>query len=64
MFKTNFRTEEERARMTSYYVSEAKKLGIACYWWDNGKKEEYSIFNRNNLTWEFPKVKDAIVKAS
>lgn len=64
MYKTNFKTEEERAKMTSYYVSKAKKLNIACYWWDNGKKEEYSIFNRNTLTWEYPKIKDAIIKAS
>lgn len=64
MYKTNFKTEEERAKMTSYYVSKAKKLNIACYWWDNGKKEEYSIFNRNTLTWEYPEIKDAIIKAS
>lgn len=64
MFKTKFKTEEERAKMTGYYVSKAKKLNIACYWWDNGKKEEYSIFNRKNLTWEYPKIKDAIIKAS
>lgn len=64
MFKTNFKTEEERAKMTSYYVSKAKKLKIACYWWDNGKKDEYSIFNRTNLTWEYPKIRDAILKAS
>ncbi len=64
MLQSNFKSEEERAKMTSYYVKEAKKLNIACYWWDNGKRNEYSIFNRNSLTWEFPKIKDAIIKAS
>lgn len=38
--------ENERINIVSYYVSSARKLGITCFWWDNGKDTDYRIFDR------------------
>ncbi len=52
--------EEQRAEMANYYVSEAKKLGVTCFWWDNGGS--YQLFNRRNMNWSYPKIKEALIK--
>lgn len=57
-------SEEQRAKIANYYVLNAKKLGITCFWWDNGQGKEYMLLNRRALTWEYPKVKDLIISAS
>jgi len=57
-------SEEMRTHIASYYVSSAKKLGITCFWWDNGKDTEYQIFNRWNLAWVHPEIKDALISNS
>lgn len=57
-------SEEERIKMASYYVSSARKLGITCFWWDNGASSDYRIFNRSNLSWEHPEIKNALINHS
>lgn len=48
------------------YVEEATKYGIPCILWDNGDivdNGEYSfgIFDRRNLTWSYPEIKNAAI---
>lgn len=57
-------SENERVNIAAYYVSSAKKIGITCFWWDNGKDTDYSIFDRRNLIWEHPEIKDALINNS
>lgn len=57
--QSSFGTEEQRAEIANKYVSEAKKLGITCFWWDDGGN--YILFNRRNMDWEYEKIKDAII---
>lgn len=53
--------EATRSRYYTYYISAAKKQGIKCFVWDNGKADgesSFGIFNRSSLTWD-----SAILKA-
>ena len=57
-------SEKKRIEMASYYVSSARKLGITCFWWDNGNTTEYGIFNRFNSSWKYPTIKNALINNS
>ena len=57
-------TEEDRIKIASYYVASARKLGITCFWWDNGKAEGYQLLDRRNLTWEHPEIVNALITSS
>ena len=57
-------TEEERIRIASYYVSNARKIGITCFWWDNGKSTGYQLLDRNHLTWLYPEIVNALMENS
>ena len=43
-------------------------IGVPCVWWDNGaftgNGELFGLFDRRNLEWRFPLVKDALISAS
>jgi len=52
-------SEENRAKIAGEYVSKAKNLGIACFWWDDGG--EYTLYDRKNMNWKYEKIKDAII---
>ena len=56
-----------RADFAKTYVSEARKRGIPCFWWDNnafsGNGELFGVFNRKTSSWYFPEIKDALVNA-
>lgn len=58
--------EEERVVWVDYYVSEAKKLGVPCVWWDNnefeGNGELLGMMKRDDLSFPFPKLYEALVK--
>jgi len=60
--KKTYGDEDERAYIANYYVLNAKKIGIPCFWWDDGSN--YILFNRRNLNWEYEKIKDAIISGS
>lgn len=58
-----------RVTHAEYYVSEARKRGIPVIWWDNGyygpgNGDSYAIFNRKALTWYYPEIAQALVRAS
>ena len=57
---------EARADFTRTYVSEARKRGIPCFWWDNnaisGSGELFGILNRKTSSWQYPTIADALTK--
>jgi len=57
-----------RVDYTEYFVRYARRNGIVCVWWDGAGEEgsengDYRIFNRNNLTFIFPEIITALMKA-
>lgn len=56
-----------RARHAGYFVKSAYERGIKCFWWDNGNfsssGENFALLDRKNITWIFPAVVEAMVKA-
>lgn len=42
---------EDRASVVNNFEKHAKKLGIPTIWWDNGRKNEFAILNRDTLDW-------------
>lgn len=67
---TNKNNLTERIEWFKYYVRESTKLGMVPCLWDNMQKttsngeEAFGYFDRNNLTWFFPGIKDAIIGAA
>jgi endoglucanase len=65
---SNLNNTEERVKQADFYVSQASRDGMVCVWWDNGRnkvgKDNFCIFNRRTLTWEFPSVADMIIKSA
>ena len=60
--------EKYRAEWAKYYVTKMKTIGVPCVWWDNGafigSGELFGLFDRRNLEWRYPLVKDALISAS
>lgn len=60
--------EAERVKWATYYLSEAKKIGVPCVWWDNnaytGDGENFGLFDRRNLTWPYPELLKAMQEAT
>ena len=53
---------QKRLLYISKVVSEATKLGIVCFWWDNGGRfssvdqvDNFALLDRYNKTWYFPR---------
>jgi len=57
----------DRLAHASYYAQATAQRGIACIWWDNGNSnvsnDGLGIFNRQNLTWSFGGIADAVIGA-
>ncbi|MGN0585915.1 MAG: cellulase family glycosylhydrolase, partial [Oscillospiraceae bacterium] len=66
----NKENEAERVKLAKYYVSEAKKLGVPCFWWDNGTKcapsegEGFGLLDRKTLKWWFSDLVKALTSAA
>lgn len=66
----NKKNDAERIKIAKYYVSEAKKLGIPCFWWDNGgfgengPNESFGLFDRRNLKWKFNEIVKALIASA
>ncbi|MCR4647121.1 MAG: cellulase family glycosylhydrolase [Oscillospiraceae bacterium] len=52
----------ERVTWSEYYVQEFTKLGVPCFWWDNGN--EYKLFDRERNTLCAPELVGTIVAAA
>jgi len=54
-----------RATWAKFHVSEAKKRGIPCFWWDNnlfkGDGEAFGLLDRINNSFPFPEIIDALM---
>lgn len=63
---------ENRAEYAEFYINEAKKYGIKCFWWDNGGVTEadenfgyftgYALLDRYNYKWIYPEIVEALTK--
>jgi len=55
-----------RTAWAKFYVSEAKKRGIPCFWWDNhsfeGNGELFGLLNRKDNSFPFPEIIDALME--
>lgn len=51
--------ETEMSKQAAYYVSTAKKYGIACFYWMNLS----DAADRSKPAWTMPALKDAILSA-
>lgn len=62
----NKNNESTRAAWAEHFFGEAKKKGITCIWWDNnaytGAGENFGLFRRQTLTWEYPEILAGIMK--
>ena len=56
----------EVAKWTEYFLGKAKEYGIPCVIWDNNEHapgtHPFGIFNRDELSWNFDEVRQAIMK--
>jgi len=63
----NQNNTSDRLVHATYYAKAAADRGFASIWWDNGNtsvsKDGLGIFNRQNLTWAFGNIADAVVDA-
>lgn len=60
---------DKRLSYVSYFLSEAKKSGITCFWWDDGGNAtsrentyNYALLNRWDLTWYYPDIIEKIIE--
>lgn len=60
--------DEERIECVTDYITTAKSYGVPCVWWDNGTRlgsgENFAILNREEYSWYYPDIVEAIMKAS
>lgn len=58
----------ERVEWVKFYISEAKKIGVPCLWFDNGAfsgdGENLGLMDRNVYIWRFKDVADAMIEAA
>lgn len=57
---------DARADFTKTYITEARKRGMPCFWWDNnafsGSGELFGLLNRKTNSWQYPAITDALTK--
>ncbi|MBC2845548.1 glycoside hydrolase family 5 protein [Winogradskyella flava] len=57
----------DRLEHATYYAQAAAARGIASVWWDNGNSsvsnDGLAVFNRQNMTWPFGEIADAVIEA-
>lgn len=60
---TNNAGGADRLAHAEYYANGCVERGILPVWWDNGNIGGSGIFNRDNLTWYFPEIADAVINS-
>ncbi|MBQ8639454.1 MAG: glycoside hydrolase family 5 protein [Lachnospiraceae bacterium] len=66
-FGAMFKDQNQQARVdwASYYVAQARSVGITCCWWDNnaftGDGENFGLISRFLRKWRFQDVVDAMM---
>lgn len=69
---TNKNNLQDRVAWFGDFIKESRSYGMCCILWDNGVwkvedddyNERYGYYNRNNQTWYFPEIIEAIIKES
>jgi len=57
----------DRVAWAKYYAKTARKYGVPCVWWDNGRiggdprAEQFGLLDRPNLQWAFPELVEAFL---
>lgn len=61
----------ERKEYAREFTSETKKLGIVCFWWDDGGKTKdvkevtnFALLDRNTNKWIFPEIVETLVRTA
>lgn len=59
-------TDDQRVIHAKNFISRCKKVGIPCFWWDNGDitspGASYGLLNRKTLSWYFPDIVQALIE--
>lgn len=67
MGTTNKNNLHDRVELTKEFVKLTKERGIKCIVWDNGQNgigaENFGLFDRNNLNWYHPEIRNAFVNS-
>lgn len=60
--------DAERIAWASYYISEARKIGVPCVWWDNNafttNGENFGLLDRRTLTFPSEELVEAMLSAA
>lgn len=72
MGATNKNNLDERVKWFNYFLTESRKYGMTSCLWDNGVwkvtgteySEHYGFYNRQNQTWYFPEILEAMVNST
>lgn len=59
---TDHRNPDGRLSHARFYAKGCATRGICPVWWDNGNKNEFALFDRENTFWFFPEVPKAILE--
>jgi len=68
----NKENTEERVKWFNSFIRQTRKMGITCVLWDNqavakdgnGWSEKFGYYNRNEQSWFFPEIVEAIMNAA
>jgi endoglucanase len=58
----------DRVAWAKYYAQTARKYGVPCVWWDNGRVEgpdtweKFGLLDRKKVEWAYPELVNAFVK--
>lgn len=72
MGATNKNNLDERVKWFNYFLTESRKYGMTSCLWDNGVweiqgnkyDEHYGFYNRQNQTWYFPEILEAMINST
>ena len=64
---TYVKNDEYRADWAEYYFGTFSKIGVPCFWWDNGaffSGETFGLLKRSSCEWDAPEVVEAIMRGA
>ncbi|MCL2187218.1 MAG: glycoside hydrolase family 5 protein [Defluviitaleaceae bacterium] len=59
---------QDRVLWAKYYAKTARKHGVPCIWWDNGRVEgpdrweKFGLLDRKEMKWAYPEIVEAFLK--
>lgn len=64
---TYVKNDEFRTYWAEYFFGSFSKIGVPCFWWDNGaffSGETFGLLKRESCEWDAPEVVDAIMRGA